>query len=323
MKREVEIRGASRLHFGLYGFGHAESRQFGGAGAMLETPQVRLRVFAAETFSVHGALSSRVETFVQRWLHFQQRTQWPACSIDILETPPEHCGLGVGTQLGLAVATAMNAWHDIPPPAPLELALSVERGLRSAVGTYGFLQGGFIAERGKLPTEALAPLDVRLDFPADWRFVLVTPQQLHGIHGAQEIQAFAKLPPMPLAWTEQLIALVRESLVPALAVADFERFSESLYEYCHLAGSAFATVQGGAYHGPLLTELVNTFRSWGVAGVGQSSWGPTLFCLFPHTDSAKAFLERVREELAQLDLYLHLATPCNHGVQVTIQSSGE
>ena len=52
---------------------------------------------------------------------------------------------------------------------PAELAQSVGRGLRSAVGTYGFVHGGMIAERGKLPGEVISPLDARVVLPEDWR----------------------------------------------------------------------------------------------------------------------------------------------------------
>ena len=73
--------------------------------------------------------------------------------------------------------------RDLPSQSPQELALSVGRGLRSAVGTYGFVFGGLIVEQGKLPDEPISPLDCRIDLPEAWRFVLVRPLGLTGIAG--------------------------------------------------------------------------------------------------------------------------------------------
>jgi beta-RFAP synthase len=319
MKRVVEIVGASRLHFGLYSFGQLHERQFGGAGAMIEQPHVHIRASPADQFQAAGPLASRVELFAKRWTNFQSFAGLPACRIEVLSAPPEHFGLGVGTQLGLAVATALNAWSDLPAPAPSVMALSVERGLRSAVGTYGFLQGGFIAERGKLPQETLAPLDVRLEIPSEWRFVLVAPKSEQGMHGQHEIQAFATLPAVRDEITTQLISLVREAIVPALATADFPAFSQALYRYCRLAGSAFASIQGGPYNGPILTNIVETMHDWGMEGIGQSSWGPTLFCVVDSLSAAESLVERIRKAFSHLDLYLQITPPCNRGVQVLVR----
>ena len=43
-----------------------------------------------------------------------------------------------------------------------ELTRLTGRGRRSAVGTYGFVQGGFLVETGKVPGESLAPLALRI-----------------------------------------------------------------------------------------------------------------------------------------------------------------
>ena len=317
MIRRVEITSPSRLHFGLYGFGATQERQFGGIGAMINTPSVRLVASAANQFAVQGPLSARVQAFARRWSEFHRRAELPACSIEVQEVPPEHTGLGVGTQLGLSVAMALHTLAEFAPPTPRELALSVGRGLRSAVGTYGFLRGGFIAERGKLPSESFAPLDVRVELPTAWRFVLVTPLLQDGLHGTHEMQAFSQLPPVSPLVTEQLICLVRERLVPAAVTADFQQFSEAMYQYCHAAGECFAPIQGGPYNGSMLMELVRTIRELGVTGIGQSSWGPTLFCLLPDQTTAETFARQLQPQCAG-DTQIHITSPNNSGVRVLV-----
>ncbi len=67
--------------------------------------------------------------------------------------------------------------------------------------------------------------------------------------------------------------------VPGAASGNFVEFGESLYRYGYQAGMLFAKRQGGPYAGRRATELVDWIRGQGIRGVGQSSWGPTIFAL--------------------------------------------
>ena len=79
---------------------------------------------------------------------------------------PAHSGLGSGTQLGLAVARALAELSRSRRPRPV-LARAVERGRRSAIGTWTFALGGFIVEGGRRRTgaEEIAPLLARYRGP--------------------------------------------------------------------------------------------------------------------------------------------------------------
>jgi beta-RFAP synthase len=220
----------------------------------------------------------------------------PPQQIIVEEAPPEHVGLGVGTQLGLAVGRALAlAWgYNLDAP---DLARRVGRGLRSAVGVYGFAHGGFLVESGKRygQEESLAPLAIRASFPSEWRVVLVTPREAPGLHGAAELEAFAHLAARPdaRARTDALCRLVLLGMLPALAKADLQAFGESLYDFNARAGEAFAGVQGGVYSGPRVAECVAFLREAGVRGVGQSSWGPTVFAVVGDEDRAADLLARL------------------------------
>ncbi len=336
---EVQVTAPSRLHFGLLSFGHDTRRQFGGIGLMIDHPAIRLRITRASHFVIDSQVSDagktvpqrddrellarRVREFVRRWVRFHGQAELPACRILIEDAPPQHVGLGTGTQLALSVAAGLNAMHRIEKTTAVELAMSVGRGLRSAVGTYGFVQGGLIVERGKLPGEPIAPLDCRLELPAPWCVVLVQPEVSSGLSGPAEQQAFAKLPPVPVNTTEQLVDEIRLCTVPAAASGDFEAFSESVYRYGRLAGQCFASIQGGPYNGPYLQRLVDTIRALDVRGVGQSSWGPTLFALLPDNEAAERFQRRLRETLAP-PWPATMTTPLNRtGAQITRASPSE
>jgi beta-ribofuranosylaminobenzene 5'-phosphate synthase len=309
------------LHFGLYGFGKLLDRQFGGVGAMIEHPCLELEVTAADPFRCEGPAAQRVLEFSGRWALFHRRSSLPLCRLVVRQLPPEHSGLGVGTQLGLSVAAALNAWEGLPSATPAELAMSVARGLRSAVGTYGFAQGGLIAERGKLPHETISPLDVRVELPNQWRFVLVRAKTASGLAGQAEAQAFEQLPCVSPATSEQLIRLAREEMIPAAVQGNFDGFSEALYRYCREAGLCFTAIQGGPYNGPLLTRLVEILRACGATGVGQSSWGPTLFAVMSDEDRAQAFVERFRNQASGIECEIDITPPNNSGARITSHRS--
>jgi beta-RFAP synthase len=242
----------------------------------------------------------------------------PACEVRVLAAPQEHIGLGTGTQLGLAVVAGLNAWLGGPTLAPIELALSAGRGLRSAVGTYGFVHGGLIVEQGKLPGEPISPLDCRVDLPEPWRFVLVRPLELLGLAGEDEAVAIASLAAIPESVHAELVAETREHLVPAAATGDYADFAESMYRYGNLSGRCFAARQGGPDNGPILTALVERIRRLGYEGVGQSSWGPTLFALAANQCAAESLAAELRSERQFGDLAIVVTRPCNVGARVNV-----
>ena len=312
----ITVAAPSRLHFGLFGLQQEEGRMYGGVGAMVDQPALKLQVRAAAGFECVGPLAERAQAFAQRWAEFHRLSLLPACCIEILATPPNHVGLGVGTQLGLSVAAGLNAFAGLPTAGPQELALSVGRGQRSAIGTYGFVMGGLIVERGKLPGEPISPLDCRVDLPAEWRFVLLRPVGWQGLSGEQEEQAIGGLPRVPEEVTEGLIAIARDKLIPAAATANFPQFAVSLYQFGHLAGSCFAARQGGPYNGPVLTRLIDWLRSCGYPGVGQSSWGPTLFTAVPDQHSAIVLADLLQRSHPEGPLEVTIAAPNNRGALV-------
>jgi len=320
MPRTVHVSAPSRLHFGLWSLAGGVQRQYGGVGAMVERPGLSLAITPSGAFDAVGPLADRAAQFACRWSEFHSRAL-PACRIEMITAPPQHAGLGTGSQLGLAVAAGLNAYVGLPSQSPAELALSVGRGLRSAVGTYGFVQGGLVVEQGKLPGEPISPLDCRIDLPAAWRLVLIRPTELTGLAGEDEAAAIAGLPAIPAAVTQLLVAEVRDHLVPAAATGDFPAFAESLYRYGHQSGVCFAARQGGPYNGPVLTRLVQQIRELGAAGVGQSSWGPTLFVVQPSQSEAEQLVDRLQEISESTSLDIVITPPANQGARIEVRST--
>jgi beta-ribofuranosylaminobenzene 5'-phosphate synthase len=277
-KRAIHVTAPARLHFGMLSFGQPGQRQFGGAGAMVSDPCLRLTIAGSDRFEVEGPLSERIEQLVE---FIAQHTDWCRnLHIRVVSesAPPHHAGLGSGTQLGMALARGLAAWFDAPEQDAVSLARAVGRGKRSAIGVYGACLGGVIVESGKLADEEISPLLTRVELPDEWRFVLIIPGGA-GLSGEEEQRAFDRLPPVPFATTAELCRELVCELVPAATQRNVDRFGEALYRYGRLAGQCFASQQGGFYASPTAEQLVKRCRELGVQGVGQSSWGPTIFAL--------------------------------------------
>lgn len=315
--RQIRVEASSRLHFGLLSFGHSDCRQFGGVGVMLQKPSLELLFSASSSLDVTGKLSNRVLAFVQHWAQWHEQSELPACHIEVLSVPREHVGLGVGTQLGLSVASGLNRFFEQPELPLPELVQSVGRGARSAVGSYGFSSGGLIVDAGKMATEPMSPLESRLPIPASWRWVLICPPQGSGLSGQREGQAFEQLQPVPKALSERLRNEIQQEILPAVREHQFDRFARAVFRFGELAGSCFAAVQGGAYHGQDLIQRVDWLRSLGIEGVGQSSWGPTLFALFEDESAAEAFVTYAQQDPMGESLEYQIASTDNRGASIS------
>jgi len=286
---------------------------------MISQPGLAIRISAASSFSVSGPLADRAGRFATRWAEFYSQPL-PSVHIEVLAAPPDHVGLGTGTQLGLAISAGLTAFRGLPVPGPEELARSVGRGQRSAVGAYGFCLGGLIAERGKLPDEFLSPLDCRFTLPEAWRFVLVRPTQGAGLAGANEQQAMDSIQRNLSPLTQQLVAEARDVLLPGAALGNLNLFAESLGRYCELAGQFYADVQGGPYNGPTVTALAGRIRELGYRGLGQSSWGPTLFVACENESAAECLVAELSRDSAA-PLVTTITAVANEQARVEIRES--
>jgi beta-RFAP synthase len=311
----VHVVAPSRLHFGLMGFG-ADGDQAGGVGAMVDRPGVRLTVRRSGRFEAVGQHSARVTQFAREFLLRCGESTELACRIEVAQSAEQHVGLGTGTQLGLAAVSALAAFLGQPERTADEMAELSGRGRRSSIGTHGFFRGGLLYEESRPPQSGLAPLQRRIPVPSAWRWLLACPRGQHGLHGDAEHKAFAELPPVSAKVTASLRADVCERMIPAIEAGDFDAFSESLYDYGVTAGNCFAARQGGPFAGPRLSRLVADMRDIGIRGVGQSSWGPTLFGLCASAEAADEYCRQLASGSGNQDLQFTIAAPNNQGADI-------
>ncbi len=317
MINSVLVRAGCRLHFGMFSFGRAGCPQFGGVGMMIAPPNVAVRISPAAAFEATGDLAPRIPEFIRPLVESWQLKSLPRCGIHV-ESPPDHVGLGVGTQVGLAIAAGLRRFLDLPPLAAAELASHLGRGSRSSVGTYGFELGGLIVDAGKTSAGALGKLESREAMPQSWRIILARPQRQRGLAGKAERDAFSTLPPIPERVTNQLWDIVNEQMLPAVRNGDCAAFGEAVFHFGRIAGECFAAAQGGAFANDQVRETVMTIRGWGIPGVGQSSWGPTVFAVAESQDAAQEILSRLKQSPPTAGFELIEAQPLSSGAQVTV-----
>lgn len=290
----IRVVAPSRLHFGLFRVpvasdASAPARAFGGVGLMVEHPGLAVTVRPADSWQFEGVFASRAQVFAMRFMSSLPDERRRPFQVLVERCPPEHTGLGVGTQLGLAVAKALAAASGEGEQASAALAARVGRGERSAIGVHGFDRGGLLVDAGKEPGEAVSPLLAHVAPPEAWRVVLFTPPGAGHWHGHDERRAFAAAAD---GQPEALRRLAETVIAPAARRGDIDAFGDAVHEFNRKAGEPFRAAQGGDYASPEVAALIEDVRACGVRGVGQSSWGPTVFAVAPDGDTAAALVAR-------------------------------
>lgn len=331
----VTVATGSRLHFGLLTHRPDGGREFGGVGVMVDVPGWKITV-SRETLSqktdrgsfdvtvgVSDAaaracpdVEGRIRRTLEHWNRMSGPRPFPDGSLRICvdRAVPGHRGLGSGTQLGLAVGRALSELAGEASVSAATLAERTGRGLRSAVGTWGFESGGLIVDGGKLPEQSVGTCVARIDFPADWRFLLVAPAQGHGLSGTDEVAAFEQLKGMPAERTARLCRIALMDLIPAIVDADINAASRALTEYGRISGDYFSPVQGGVYAHEGMIQIEEIVRRRG-RGFLQTSWGPTCAALCAG-DAEAGELQQEIQASASGPLVLSIARPLNRGATV-------
>lgn len=318
--RAVRIAAPGRLHLGFLDLGGSLGRRFGSLGLALDWPRLDVTVARADADSAEGPDARRAAAARDRIREALGITE--PFAITVAEALPAHGGLGSGTQLALAVGVAVARLSG-RTLMPAEIAAHLGRGLRSAIGLGAFGQGGFILDGGKpyppAPGDAPPPVIARLPVPESWRILLAFDDAASGLSGDAETKAMEALPSFPQALAAHLCHLVLMRALPGLAEGDAARFGAAIGEIQRHLGDHYAGAQGGGrYASGDVAEAMAYLEAEGVAGVGQSSWGPTGFAVVDGAAHAESLLETLR---ARFSGRAHLAFACvkanNKGAEIS------
>ncbi len=319
MGQIIQIEAPARLHLGFLDLHGGLGRRFGGIGVSLTQISTRLRCSRSTEFCAQGPDSERALEYAQRLLGMMG--QEGAVKIDVHQAIPPHAGLGSGTQLALAVGTAVSHLYELDLN-PYDIAEKLARGGRSGIGIGAFEQGGFLVDGGRGSGDSPPPIIARHPFPEHWRIVLLLARSdAEGLSGTAEHRAFGDLPEFPAADAAHLCRLTLMRILPSLRECDLEGFAGGVGELQDKVGDYFAPAQGGRFFHVKITRLLKQAKQLGFQGVGQSSWGPTGFILTDSETQAHALAKKLQP--VDPDLDLRIVEASNRGHHLTLSTGLE
>jgi beta-ribofuranosylaminobenzene 5'-phosphate synthase len=328
----IEVRTCARLHLGLLDNNGALGRLYGSVGLAVDRPRLVLRARKARKLQVEGLERRRVAVYARR---FMRRYGFPSGGhLNLVSHIPAHVGLGSGTQLAMAVGAALARLSGRRLTVR-EIALAVGRGAHSGIGISTFQHGGFVLDGGHrvlacpsgsglkrglsrtVEKNHVPPVLFHCAVPRDWFFVMVIPQAGKGLNGKKEDNAFIKLPQAPSGLVEKISRELLIRMLPALVEKDIENFGCAMTSIQCMVGDCFASIQGGRFANPVSGKMVDFMLDHGAVGIGQSSWGPTVYGLIQGKSEAQKLLDRTQ---AYLDAFgggeTFLVRPQNRGARI-------
>jgi beta-ribofuranosylaminobenzene 5'-phosphate synthase len=265
-------------------------RRYGSVGVSIEEPRTVVEVEPADTLEVTSSSIVESKAFARKTLEYYKLN---GAKIDVLSLPQRHVGLGSTTQLSLSIATGITRAYGLDIN-PVELATILGRGKQSAIGTYVFQQGGFVIEGGWGEKTIFPPLLSRYSFPEDWRLLIVIPEK-RGLDETQELEAFERLRNPKEELVNEACYRLFLGMAPAVLEKNIHAFGENLTRLQEIVGGMFSQAQCGVFQ-PESAPLIKRLKDIGAVGVGQSSWGPTVYSLFD-SEKSKRVEDLLKKEI--------------------------
>lgn len=294
----VRVEAPARLHLGFLDPSASLGRHFASLGLVIDGLGSAVEVEPASVNEVEvncpggEGPAERLRRHLIR-LQIETGAHHPLRVI-LQRAAPAHCGLGSGTQLALALGRAFAIAHGIALDSR-QVAQILDRGARSGIGIAGFDQGGLLLDGGPRVDGAPAPLLSRVAFPEAWRVVIVMDERMHGLHGPAEREAMERLPRFAQECAAALCHQVLMKILPGALEGDFEPFAEGVSVIQRRIGDYFAAAQGGSmFTSPRVGRVIEWIGARHLAGIGQSSWGPTGFAIMAGEAEAARAVEAAR-----------------------------
>jgi beta-ribofuranosylaminobenzene 5'-phosphate synthase len=294
----VRVKVSARLHLGFIDMHGGLGRRFGSIGLALDDPSAEISASAQPEFEAQGESAQQLIEYAR--LFAQQTGMRGGARLSVKGLIPRHAGLGSGTQMALATGAALSALYGLGLSVR-QIAAFTQRGARSGIGIGAFEQGGLLVDGGRGNDTVVPPILARMEFPADWRVLLVMDDALAGVHGEAETRAFKALPEFPAQQAAHIARLTLMQLLPALAEHDLGGFGAAVSGIQHIIGDYFAPAQGGGrYASPKVALAMQSMEQLGIRCLGQSSWGPTAFAVVASEAQAQQFLQQTQQKYPDL-----------------------
>jgi len=297
---KVTIETPSRIHITLIDLNGTLGRIDGGVGLALMEPKVKVEVEFSEKNEIVGDVENigreALELTIKK-LNLKEKFK-----INIKEIYPPHIGLGLTTQLSLAIAFSISQLLSLNLD-PYHLAKIVNRGGTSGIGVGAFKFGGFLLDGGhskKVKEDFLPssfsrapppPLLVRYEFPEDWYIILACYKEGKRVYGKEELRIFKDHCPISLEEVKSLSHIILMKLLPSVIEKDIESFGDCIDKIQSLG---FKRLEVN-YQKEEVKNMMKRLKLKGGYGVGLSSFGPTIYTV---TNSRRHAEELFEEALS-------------------------
>ena len=318
----VIVSAPARLHLGdidPFGIG-----RLGYAPILaIDRPRTVVEASKSDFLAVSGLETADARVYAKRTL---EKFNLPGVKVRVLDSSLRHFGFGSTTQLSLSIGKAITLAYGLDVGI-VDLAKALRRP--SAGGLHAFQKGGFIVSGGfkikrgeedNMKHEALIPpLIFRVDFPEKWRFLIVNPFRAPASpDGEAEEEKLKKLqvrrPPTQLI--REAYFVLMSKLIPSVIEEDAQVFGEALTKIQLLVGRIYKPVQGNVFN-PASKWVIQILRRNGALGIGQSSWGPTVYAFVENEEKAVTLENAIRDAIADR-AEMFIAKADNSGVYATI-----
>jgi beta-RFAP synthase len=312
----VDVEAPARLHLGFLDLHGGLGRRFGSIGLTIDSLATRLHAERCDEVAARGPGAERAIRYAKAYL--AAKGIQGGVDINLLQAIPDHVGLGSGTQMALAVGTAIERLYRGEDDSAA-IAKTLNRGARSGIGIGAFEQGGFLLDCGRSEEKEVPPVAVRLPFPEAWRVLLLLDTRGQGLHGKQEVTAFSELPQFPEQAAAHLCRLVMMQVLPGVLEGHLTPVSKAIGEIQQVVGDHFAPAQGGRFTSQIISAALQWAAERGHLGIGQSSWGPTGFILLEDESQARQLEHDLKRHFGKFSSFrCQLVAARNQGAAVNL-----
>ena len=334
--KHVKVTACARLHLGFYNFyDKSGSRVYGGVGVGIDKPCTTIVVkdLGGNDYKIINYTAIPLDDVIEKIMEALGPNVLNGLQIEVLNAIPRHVGLGSTTQTSLAIAYGITRVKKLSYSLD-ELALLLGRGHVSGIGINVFKYGGLIIDSGRkiigniIPKprsiEDLPKPILRFKLPKKWSFVVLIPRGSHGYREREEESIFNKPLEAPVALQKELYRILLMEFIPSIVDGDIELFSKALTSIQYTTGKFFSKYQYSVFCCKESEELVKILLENDVKGVGQSSWGPTVYGVLGDYTKAKKVLSKVLKIASEKDINVvkgFIAKPRNKGATVRYMSS--
>jgi beta-ribofuranosylaminobenzene 5'-phosphate synthase len=309
----VQVTTMARLHLGFLDLAGDLGRRFGSIGLAIDAFETSVELRQAPSLEVSGEereRGARIAHRIAEGLRLDTQKK-----LTISNAIPAHAGLGSGTQLALAIATAFRRLAGLPLDAREDARL-LDRGARSGVGVALFERGGLAVDAGRGPNTEVPPVVAWVNFPRDWRVLLLLDPRVEGAHGEEERRAFADLPRFSADAASEICRCTLMQILPGVAEVDIEAFGDGVARIQEILGDHFSPVQGGGrFISDPVGRIAGRLKALGARGIGQSSWGPTGFAFASDPDHAQFLAQRACVDREQ-GVEIRICSARDHGAEI-------